>query len=130
MRNSDGIESVRSHLSKIGLNPAMILILSSLVVWPECSVSYTFDVNFLIALKEEFSARLKANTAGAGFCPRRDRGNFDTCFSFQHDPHPIPSLEVEGPLPRAASQSRSCNSSVTTKGQLRRNRSVSATLLG
>src|SRR5215510_16303335 len=99
MRNSDGIEAVRSHLGKIGLNPAMILILSSLVVWPECSVSYAFDVNFLIALKEEFSARLKANTAGAGFCSRRDRGSFDICFGLQHDPHPLPSLEVEGPGP-------------------------------
>ena len=74
MRNSDGIEAVRSHLSKISLNPAMILILSSLIVWPEGSVSYTFDVDFLIALKEEFSARIKANKAGAGFRSQRARG--------------------------------------------------------
>jgi len=67
MRDTDGIEAVRSDLSKISLNPAMIVILSSLIVWPEGSVSYTFDVNFLIALKEEFSSRLKPNTAGAGF---------------------------------------------------------------
>src|SRR5262249_12684111 len=93
MRDSDGIEAVRSHLSKIGLNPAMILVLSSKVVWPECSVSYTFDVNLLIALKEEFSPRLNANTAGAGFRSRRARGKFDACFRFQHDPHPVPSLE-------------------------------------
>src|SRR5258708_10580114 len=93
MRNSNGIEAVRSYLSKISLNPAMILILSSLVVWPECSVTYAFDVDFLIALKAEFSARLKANTAGAGFCFRRDRGNFDACFGFQHDPHPLRSFE-------------------------------------
>src|SRR5438876_451286 len=88
MRNSDSIEAVRSHLCKIGLNPAMILILSSLVVWPECSVSYPFDVKFLIALKEEFSARLKANIAGGGLCSRRDRGIFDACLGFQHDPAP------------------------------------------
>jgi hypothetical protein len=67
MRDSDRIEAVRSHPSKISVNLAMILILFSLIVWPECSVSYAFDVNFFIALKEEFSARLKANTAGAGF---------------------------------------------------------------
>jgi hypothetical protein len=66
MRDSDSIEAVRSHPSKISVNPAMILILSALIVWPECAVGYAFDVNFLIALKEEFSARLNA-TAVAGF---------------------------------------------------------------
>src|SRR5262245_19583747 len=114
MRDADGIEAVRSHPSKISLNPAMILILSSLVVWPEGSVSYTFDVDFLIALKEEFSARLKANKAGACFRSQRARGNFDACFGFQHDPHPLPS--------HARAQS--------AVAALRGNRSVSARLLG
>src|SRR5262249_15122819 len=98
MRNSDGIETVRSHLGKVSLNPLMILVLPSLFIWSECSVSHAFNVELLIALEEEPSPHFKPNGYRAGFGSRQDCRNSDGCFGFQHDPFDLPPLcYVEGP---------------------------------
>src|SRR6516165_8073533 len=109
MRNSDGIETVRSHLGKVSLNPLMILVLPSLFIWSECSVSHAFNVELLIALKEELSPHFKPNGYRAGFGSRHECRNSDACFGFQHasliflrfamskDPGRFAASELKGP---------------------------------
>src|SRR5260370_28515775 len=49
--NSDGIEAVGGHLTKVRLNPQKILVLSSLIIWTKCPVTYPFHVELFIACK-------------------------------------------------------------------------------
>src|SRR5262245_16179602 len=98
MRNSDGVETVRSHLGKVSLNPLMILVLPSLLVWSECSVSHAFNVELLIALEEELSPHFKLNGYRAGFGSRHDCRNSDGGFGFQQDPFDhLPLCYAKGP---------------------------------
>src|SRR5262249_20674068 len=73
-------------LGKVSLNPLMILVLPSLFIWSECSVSHAFNVELLIALKEELSPHFKPNGYRASFGSRHECRNSDACFGFQHDP--------------------------------------------
>ncbi len=49
--NSDGIEAVGGHLTKVRLNPQKILVLSSLIIWTKCPVTYPFHVELFMACK-------------------------------------------------------------------------------
>src|SRR5262249_51827240 len=97
MRNSDGIEAVRSHLRKISLNALMIPVLPSLFVWSERSVSDAFDVELLIALEEKFSTRFEAYRSSAGVRARHDCGDSHPRCGFQHS-NPLMSSGVWKPI--------------------------------
>src|SRR5262249_22641999 len=75
VRDSDGVEAVGCHLSKVRLDRWKILVLLPLTIWAKCSVSYAFDVELLIPREQEFSLGLQARLCRDHFDFRRDVRN-------------------------------------------------------
>src|SRR6476660_6792289 len=56
-----GVDSIRSHLSKIPLDDFYVLVFPTLLIGPEGPISHAFDEEFFTSNEDELPAHLRAS---------------------------------------------------------------------
>ena len=74
VRNADGIDAVRGHLSKVTLDAETVVVLPALGIRLERAVGHPADVELLVAYEEELALGAQPRDGGGGEQRRLRRG--------------------------------------------------------